>query len=260
MAQRRNSKQVMVGSIAVGGGAPVSVQSMLNCIASDVAANVAQAKELEDLATAKRKMLGICTQYIMAEQECLALFSEHTKLEKPAHFQGTLISPTRNRPPVPHWTWVDLSPHMLAVAQALSQNGRINWKTLKTEFTGHQARAIFDCERRDGSLLHCDILTLHRDEEPKNVRPITIDGNTFDIVGYKDDKGVFNMRISTPWGSVDREDMLRLLIRSYLKGKIEMTAPMARRNLEWMLYIIAAAGAFPRPNGRGKASQAGRAL
>ena len=208
---------------------------------------LAQAKELEELATAKRKMLGVCTQYIMAEQECLALFSEHTKLEKPAHFQGTLISPTRNRPPVPHWTWVDLSPHMLAVAQALSQNGRINWKTLKTEFTGHQARAIFDCERRDGSLLHCDILTLHRDEEPKNVRQITIDGNTFDIGGYKDDKGVFNMRISTPWGSVDREDMLRLLIRSYLKGKIEMTAPMARRNLEWMLYIIAAAGAFPRP-------------
>ena len=206
---------------------------------------LAQVKELEELALAKRRMLGVCTQYIMAEQECLSIFSAHTSLDKPEHFQGTLISPTRNRPPVPHWTWVDLSPHMLAVAQMLSQNGRINWKTLKTEFKDHQARALFDCERRDGSLLHCDILTLHRDEEPKNVRQITIDDNTFDIGGYKDEKGVFNMRISTPWGTVDREDMLRLLIRSYLKGKIEMTAPMARRNLEWMLYIIKAAKETP---------------
>lgn len=45
--QKRMSKQVMVGQVAVGGGAPVSVQSMLNVPAHDVAGNVAQALRLQ---------------------------------------------------------------------------------------------------------------------------------------------------------------------------------------------------------------------
>ncbi len=44
--KRRESKRVMVGKVPVGGGAPVTVQSMLNCPAHDVEANVRQAKEL----------------------------------------------------------------------------------------------------------------------------------------------------------------------------------------------------------------------
>ena len=37
----------MVGTVAIGGGAPVSVQSMLSCPAEDIEGNVAQAKRLE---------------------------------------------------------------------------------------------------------------------------------------------------------------------------------------------------------------------
>lgn len=44
---RRMSKQVMVGQVAVGGGAPISVQSMLNVPAHNIAGNVEQAKRLE---------------------------------------------------------------------------------------------------------------------------------------------------------------------------------------------------------------------
>ena len=44
---KRLSKQVMVGRVAIGGGAPVSVQSMLNVPAHDIAGNVEQAKRLE---------------------------------------------------------------------------------------------------------------------------------------------------------------------------------------------------------------------
>ncbi len=44
---RRNSKQVKVGNLLIGGGAPVSVQSMLNKPASDIQASVKQAIELE---------------------------------------------------------------------------------------------------------------------------------------------------------------------------------------------------------------------
>ena len=44
----RKSRQVMVGGVPVGGGARVTVQSMLNVPADDVAGSVAQAKRLAD--------------------------------------------------------------------------------------------------------------------------------------------------------------------------------------------------------------------
>lgn len=44
---RRKSRQIMVGDVAVGGDAPITVQSMTNTLTSDVAATVAQIRELE---------------------------------------------------------------------------------------------------------------------------------------------------------------------------------------------------------------------
>jgi (E)-4-hydroxy-3-methylbut-2-enyl-diphosphate synthase len=44
---RRVSKQVVVGGVAIGGGAPITVQSMLNLPAHDVAGSVEQAKRLQ---------------------------------------------------------------------------------------------------------------------------------------------------------------------------------------------------------------------
>lgn len=45
---RRKSRQIMVGDVAVGGDAPISVQSMTNTETCDVAATVAQIRRLED--------------------------------------------------------------------------------------------------------------------------------------------------------------------------------------------------------------------
>jgi (E)-4-hydroxy-3-methylbut-2-enyl-diphosphate synthase len=44
---RRQSKQIMVGDVPVGGDAPITVQSMTNTLTTDVAATVAQIKRLE---------------------------------------------------------------------------------------------------------------------------------------------------------------------------------------------------------------------
>ena len=46
--QRRKSRRIMVGRVAVGGDAPVSVQSMTNTETTDVAATVAQIIALEN--------------------------------------------------------------------------------------------------------------------------------------------------------------------------------------------------------------------
>jgi len=45
--QRRNSKQIQVGSVAVGGDAPIAVQSMTNTLTTDIDATVAQVQRLE---------------------------------------------------------------------------------------------------------------------------------------------------------------------------------------------------------------------
>ncbi len=45
---RRVSRQIHVGSVPVGGGAPISVQSMTNTVTSDVQATISQIKELEE--------------------------------------------------------------------------------------------------------------------------------------------------------------------------------------------------------------------
>ena len=45
--KRRHSRRVYVGNVAVGDGAPISVQSMTNTPTKDVAATVAQIRSLE---------------------------------------------------------------------------------------------------------------------------------------------------------------------------------------------------------------------
>src|SRR5690348_7660126 len=45
---RRKSRKIRVGSVGVGGDAPISVQSMTNTLTSDARATIAQVKRLED--------------------------------------------------------------------------------------------------------------------------------------------------------------------------------------------------------------------
>ncbi len=49
MYTHNNTKKIKVGNIYIGGGSPVTVQSMLNIPAHDIAASIAQAKALESV-------------------------------------------------------------------------------------------------------------------------------------------------------------------------------------------------------------------
>jgi (E)-4-hydroxy-3-methylbut-2-enyl-diphosphate synthase len=46
--ERRPSRQIRVGDVLVGGGAPISVQSMTNTLTSDAAATIGQIRQLEE--------------------------------------------------------------------------------------------------------------------------------------------------------------------------------------------------------------------
>ena len=47
MTERRKSQQVMAGKVPIGGGAPITIQSMLNTPSNDIPGSVAQAVRLE---------------------------------------------------------------------------------------------------------------------------------------------------------------------------------------------------------------------
>lgn len=69
MALRDATRQVMVGDVPVGGGAPVAVQSMLNAPAKDVEANLAQ---IEALAQAGCEIVRMA----IPQRSCLDAFQE----------------------------------------------------------------------------------------------------------------------------------------------------------------------------------------
>ena len=48
MLKRRISKQISIGNVKIGGGAPVSVQTMCNTDTRDIEATLKQIKEFED--------------------------------------------------------------------------------------------------------------------------------------------------------------------------------------------------------------------
>src|SRR5690606_30620301 len=45
---RRRSRQIFVGAVAVGGDAPISVQSMTNTLTSDAKATIEQIRDMEE--------------------------------------------------------------------------------------------------------------------------------------------------------------------------------------------------------------------
>jgi len=196
-----------------------------------------QAQQLVDLALEKQCLLGVCTQYAVAAKFCLAT------CPPPANgistYLGLLVSPGRNRARGARQTWVDLAPHLLAALQVAASDGEIDWQTLRTDFSGQQAKAEFVVRRHRGKNdITCQIRTLHADEEPLNVRQLTFDGKVFAIAGKPDANGIFQLEISTPLGVISRPDMLRQVIRSFSLGKTEVSGAMALKNMQWLLKIL----------------------
>ena len=56
--ERRNSRQINVGGVLIGGNAPISVQSMCNTDTRDVSATVNQIAELQKAKLIKSDILG----------------------------------------------------------------------------------------------------------------------------------------------------------------------------------------------------------
>src|ERR1700709_2346567 len=89
LAQRRHSRQIMVGSVPVGGGAPVSVQSMTTTLTSDVNATLQQIAEL----TASGCQIGRGAVPAQDDADALATIARKSQIPVIAdiHFQPKYV-------------------------------------------------------------------------------------------------------------------------------------------------------------------------
>src|SRR5690606_8662615 len=81
---RRKSRQIRIGSVLVGGDAPISVQSMTNTETCDVAATVSQIQKLEAVGAKIERV----TVTIMKDAEVFGQIRQQTRmpLVKEIHF------------------------------------------------------------------------------------------------------------------------------------------------------------------------------
>lgn len=198
-----------------------------------------KARTLVKKAGAGGRRLGLCSQYHAAVRCCRDILAEHTGREQVTRYRGHIESPAGNRPPDPVAVWVDLSPHMLAAVQAIAPGARLAQDTVRTFFSDYQASARFHVERSDGEAMDCHVVTARTlpGAEAGNIREFELNDARFRIGGGTDADGVYCAAIQTPWGSFERLDGLRLVIREFLEGGLPLDGPSAVTNLSWLLDI-----------------------
>ncbi len=91
MTERRTSHRGMVGNVAIGGGAPIVVQSMTNTDTADVAATVAQVRQLAEAGSEVVRITvnnEASAKAVPAIYEQLSVVGCHTPLVGDFHYNG----------------------------------------------------------------------------------------------------------------------------------------------------------------------------
>ena len=198
---------------------------------------MAQARTLIELAETKGRRLGVCTQYSAAAEIFAQIWREKRRNATITHYHGHLESSAKNRPPDPERIWADLSPHLISVLLKLVPGSALLWDSLRTTFNGYEAIADFDVRTPDGQDVHCLIVTRNALQPPLNVRHFKCNQYPFVVEGEKGADGIYCARIETPDGNYLEPDMMRLLIRAFLKGDPVADLCESLTNLDWMLRI-----------------------
>ena len=199
-----------------------------------------QARELFALADARGRRLGVCTQYSSGALIFADLWREQRNDEPITHYHGHLEAPAKGRAPDPARIWVDLSPHLISVLLKLAPGGSVAWDTLRVHFDGYEATAEFEVGRAAGPPIECVLVARNRTEPPSNIRHFKLNHYPFVVEGQNDADGVYCARIETPDGHHLRPDLMRLLIREFLAGRLVTDAEESLANLDLMLRVLEA--------------------
>lgn len=201
-----------------------------------------RARGLTARADTNGRRLGICTQYTVAVP---FLRRAAGKEDAPiGEFTGHLESPAKDRSPDPRRVWVDLSSHPISVALELMPGAYPDWDSLEVEFEGFRAEARLALHDSAGNRMACTFRCANATEEPLNTRRFILDGQQVDVGGAKDEEGIYCAKFTGPAGEFLEPDMMRLLIRDYLAGRVRTPAVRDIANLEIMLGVLSKA---PQP-------------
>lgn len=194
----------------------------------------AEAEELVQLAAKNRVLLGISCQYAVAIRKCLSLRKDQTKNVR--YFDGTLISPGRALVYGDLTAWYDLGPHYIAAAQICAREGELLPENMQVQLDDSGVIAKFTWERPGKEQLFRGKITVgFQDNPPTNLRKLRLDDETFLMDGFHNKDGVFQMRITEGARVMECEDMMQLLIRSFLHNRLELPGNIAAKNLKLLL-------------------------
>ncbi len=204
----------------------------------DEATLLSQAEALVELAHDAGLLLGLCSQFSIAARTCAALRQERT----PAPLQRIIMelrSPERGRSPNPAQTWIDLGPHLIAALQTLLPGHEPAWQTLNVAREGHNAAFSFEMAGSRGVAVELQVGFTN--SKPANVRRITLNETTFDLIGEAGPDGHFRIRYRSSAGDDSaQEDPMRLLLREFLAGTPPLDATAALLNQRWLLHLLLA--------------------
>ena len=198
-----------------------------------------EADALIRLAEVDNRVLGMCSQYFVAGERCLARLRGLRPDVPLTAIQATLASPAKGRAPDPLAVWIDLGPHVLAAVQAVMPDAGARIEDLRLSNTGYHTRCRFRATHPDTGGLACTLHVYRTEGEPRNIRNIVLNDMEFDLQGENDAEGVFQAKIVTPMGTFREDDVMRQLIRRTAAGRTPMTGAVIRQNLEWLLDIAA---------------------
>ncbi len=208
--------------------------------ALDDAALLAQAEAVVQMAQAHGLEFGLCSQFSVAARTCAGLLQARGA-RAPRRIALELRSPVRGRAPNPAQTWIDLGPHLVAALQTLLPGRVPDWASLQVTAGGHDAVLAFVVPTADSGSVDVQLAVGFTTGEPANVRHITLDATTFDLIGEAGPDGLFRMRYRSNDGIDEpRPDPMRLLIREFLAGSPPLDAAAAWQNQEMLVRLLAA--------------------
>ena len=120
----------------------------------------------------------------------------------------------------------------------MCRGGEVDWQTVKKDFGDFRGAVSFSLGQPQGPDIACHVVAARTLGAPSHIREIEINADRFVLEGAKDADGVYCTRIQTPWGPVLEPDMMRLLIREFLRGDPAADGRAGRRNLDRVLRIL----------------------
>ncbi len=204
-----------------------------------------QCDELNELANARTRLLGMCSQYFEVARQCLAL--SNSDGQPVTRMEATLITQLRNHAPGELSSWLDLGPHLIAAVQAIALTRHLRPDTIRLDLSGHnQVTVHFDCTDRADHLnppppLECTLTVAHlpAGTDTANQRIFRLDQTVFAAYNAQDADGNFAIELQDLSNARAQRipDPMRTLINEFAHGRALLPGRIATQNLDWMLKI-----------------------